>query len=416
MRPDPSPPSRRTDGTPTRRRFLQTLGVAGVSSLAGCNAFADDPAFTPIEPPDGTWPRDGYGPRNTARNPTARGPRSSPTPRWTTDTDLIVESVVVDESMVFVSGNGRLAALDRATGRVRWQIEAISNVLHIGNGRLFVGGTSMIQAIDPATGGDVWERNHRRMDTVSLLRLERGLLVGGYGYVRLHDPDTGELEWRVESDGSNRTELAAANGALFATSGGRFLTFRPRRFPDTAFHEGPAQALSQQMESSYLLGTTLVSGTAFLGGFSLGDANVRLESIALDTGQSSIHPIEAARITVPTVLDDNLMLAISSSERESPQTGAVLGYDPASKKTLWRYGLDDGGVPARPITDGRTVYVGGHGGPNGAGPTSVVALDAATGSRLWERDFDHETSALAVVGETLFVGTGNGVVTALRAG
>lgn len=415
MSPDTSQPSRRTGGSPSRRQLLQTLAVVGVGCLAGCSAIEDDSPFTPIESSADTWPRAGFDPKNTAQNPGAEGPRNDPTTAWTADIDLIVESVVVGESTVFVSGHGRLAALERATGDVRWQIQAISNVLHVGDGVLYVGGNSMVQAIDPATGEDVWEQDDRHMNTASLLRVERGLLVGGYGEVRLHHPDTGELEWRTDIEGSYRTELTAANGMVFATHGGQFLKFQPRRFPGTRFHDGPEQAWARKSEAPQLLGVTLTSNTAFLGEYAIGlDPDpVPLESIALDSGQSQVHPIEAARVSPPTVVTDHLVLATNSSERESRVTGAILGYDPVSGTVLWRYDVD--GVPTRPISDGRTVYAGGHGGPQGDGPTSVVALDAADGDRLWKRDFDHETSALAVVGDTLFVGTGNGEVTALRA-
>lgn len=70
----------------SRRRYLQASAAVGTLGVAGCLGSIGESTSTPqrqveasMEPAAGTWPSSLYDPRNTATNPDASPPRSSPT-------------------------------------------------------------------------------------------------------------------------------------------------------------------------------------------------------------------------------------------------------------------------------------------------------------------------------------------------
>jgi len=60
----------------SRRRLLSTCGALGIGSLAGCSGLLGS------EESNGSWPMTGYGPGNTAFNPSASGPKDSLSEAW----------------------------------------------------------------------------------------------------------------------------------------------------------------------------------------------------------------------------------------------------------------------------------------------------------------------------------------------
>jgi len=118
-------------------------------------------------------------------------------------------SPVVFQSVVLVTadhkGGGKLAALDRETGRVRWQhlrpkIPNYSSPVVgeiAGRAQMIVAGCNLVTSLDPLTGKTLWETEGSTEETVVTPATDgRRVFIGG-GYPKNHVA-------AIEADGSGR--------------------------------------------------------------------------------------------------------------------------------------------------------------------------------------------------------------------
>ncbi|KAB8143483.1 PQQ-binding-like beta-propeller repeat protein [Chloroflexia bacterium SDU3-3] len=161
-------------------------------------------------------------------------------------------NIVADGTTVYVPLEcGRLLALDRGTGQVRWAIP--SSLYHpqrqginahtgvtLADQRLYLGTDAGISCVDAATGAIIWERERDTIRGRGAFRCHDAppLVSGAYLYVPSSyglsclDRSTGEELWVYSTRGEIRTALAAADGYLvFGCHDGYYYCFADDTHP-----------------------------------------------------------------------------------------------------------------------------------------------------------------------------------------
>ena len=179
------------------------FGVAGcLGSIGESTPTPQRQVEPPMEPAAGTWPSSLYDPRNTATNPDASPPRSSPTTQWTVPFDEYVWTVVVGPDHVFASSRERTIAVGK-DGSEQWTVGVGGDLRYVA-GRLYVSGGALL-ALDAATGEAQWRAFADDDENPGTVYEARGTVyvTSELGFHGLH-PDTGERLWRVETDRNPR--------------------------------------------------------------------------------------------------------------------------------------------------------------------------------------------------------------------
>lgn len=373
-------------------------------------------------------------------------------------TPLIVDEVVYVQDL-----SSNVHALDRETGEVLWQKEyglpqIGPNGVALGWGKLFVAkGSEEIAALDAGTGEELWSTSIVASETDGIdiqptviggLVLAStvpisvdGLFQGGdRGVIHALDAETGEVVWKFDTvagdDVWGNPEINAGGGAWYPPavdpdSGVVYWgTANPAPFPGTA---------------------------EYPNGSSRPGPNLYTDSVlALDVGTGELLWYQQA--TPHDLFDRDLVLvAIADVETGGAshrvvigtgKLGRVIGHDPASGEVLWdtpvgRHDNDDleeldgptdvlpgtfGGVITPPAVAEGVVYVAVVNAPTtlepdvealwgsrlGTYPGQVVAIDAADGEVLWDRQIDGDPlGGVLVVNDLVFTGTYRGRIYAL---
>jgi outer membrane protein assembly factor BamB len=133
---------------------------------------------------------------------------------------------------------------------------------------------------------------------------------------------------------------------------------------------------------------------ALLGDRLVVGAGDRLVALARGDGSElwSVSLPELVRSPVAGTTERPALAAVNVGD------AGLQAFDPASGDRLWRDGTQS---PRQPAIDDDAVYVAGY---REDGDTGVLrALDAADGSRQWERALDHPDTAPVVAGDGLLV-------------
>ncbi len=385
----------------TRRRLLTATSAATVG-LAGCTTdlgwLVDSDRDSPerrVDPdwrPDpGTWAERHYGPAKRRNSPHATPPRTEPEVDWRRDLDASLGDgslIVVDET-VYVATERRLLALDATDGATRWErdVAGPSGLKYV-DGRLYQWDWSLREPDLVARSPDGAERWRTTVPEYVRGVHERDgyvFVAGRDRYWALH-ADTGDIvaereSWvrNVASDGDRL--YAAFSGILVGyDADGRTLDERWRIRSDRPI-ESAQPVVGEELIYSPLYdpgrgGGVLVSDLS-------GETEYELE---LGFGPLHLTLTEAGPVVVPSATNDAGLVALGPDGRQ-------------------RWTADVSGNAVGIAADG-TVYAG----------TPVVAVDAGTGDRLWERDVAGVggVGRLAAAGSTLYAATDDRVL-ALRA-
>ena len=384
-----------------RRRHVLTALSASLAGLAGCTAAREragdlrrpsperrvDPDW---RPESGTWAEREYGPTNGRSNPHATPPRTEPEIDWERDLEQPIGdgTLVVAEETVYLSTRRRLLALDADDGTVRWDRD-----LDDGAGLKYVDGRlyqlnwglheSALVARSPG-GGERW-RTAIPDHLMDVHERDGYLFVSGRNrYWTLH-ADTGEIvrereDWlrRFAADG-DRLYAALSDVLVGYEVDGRTLDERWRSNSELAPESGYPVVANDRIF------VPLYHPTGTGGGVSVSDpSGERRHRIELEQGPRYLVATEDGPVAVP-----------SSNEPD----GELVALRPDGER---RWSAAVGGR-ARAIAAGETVY---------AGTSPLLALDAASGERLWESSMG--AVRLAAAGSTLYVVTADRLV-ALRA-
>jgi outer membrane protein assembly factor BamB len=140
---------------------------------------------------------------------------------WTAETgDVIRSSPAIADGVVYAgSWDGKLYALDEATGAVKW-VAATPGIRNsspaIADGRVFVASYyGSLYAFHIANGKPAWTAELGRYEGSSPTVANDAVYVTSGGKLRAFDARSGALKWRVRT-GSTQSP-AVANGVVYAT-------------------------------------------------------------------------------------------------------------------------------------------------------------------------------------------------------
>jgi outer membrane protein assembly factor BamB len=382
---------------------------------------------------------------------------------WEAEADggLTTVPLIVGDTVYVQDGGGRIVALDRESGEIRWETDPYgANIgpygVAVADGRVFgVRGATGVVAVDAETGDELWVRdiNATPSTGIDIQPTVYGDLVlvstvpisfngiytpGDRGVVNALDAATGEVRWTfdtVEGDDLwGHPEVNSGGGAWYPPSidAERGVVYwgvaNPAPFPGTAeFPNGSSRP-----------GNNLYTDSAVALDVETGELRWYHQVIPHDLfDRDLVHTMIAHR-------DDGSDTVIATGKGAT-----VVGLDPETGDRLWLtpVGLhrnDElteltgpteiapgtfGGVITPPATADGVVYVACVNAPTTLAPDEtayfgatfdqhdgdVVAIDAATGDVRWTTKVPGDPlGAVAVVNDLVFTATYQGEVIALN--
>lgn len=309
-----------TDRTTTE---AETESSTGEETTDEGDETEDEDGEEPITV-SGSWTAFGNGPSNTGLAESAKGVEEYEL-LWTRELSMErVAGPIVADGTLYTHGDG-LAALDAATGEVRWSVPISGGrptPTYVGDG--IVTGNSGRTAFVDLDGNVRWQLSsggdgHAVTDEL--------IYAAGQGNVWAFDFD-GEFVWSERTDKRTTAVPGVADGILCvgtrdghvygidADSGSRQWTF------EVAAHSGRDDPAGYDITG----GVTIHDGTAYFG-----------------TWDRTVYAVDLGTGDLEWSLETN------------------------------------GGIDVCPAADDGTIYVGNDGG-------RILALDAATGDRKWESE------------------------------
>ncbi|MDA1305926.1 MAG: PQQ-binding-like beta-propeller repeat protein, partial [Acidobacteria bacterium] len=205
--------------------------AAALAIVTALHAFASphlpisqSPHLHASQSPQLNWPQF----RNT---PTLSGVTTATLPatlrlQWTFEARANIDSsAAIVNNVVYVgSGDGKLLAIDAATGKQRWAYQAVSDNYGIGesspavaNGIVYIGDLSgVFHAVDAATGKARWTFKTGAEIKSSPVVSAGKVLIGSYdGYLYALDAATGTQAWKVQTDNYVHATPAIWNGVAY---------------------------------------------------------------------------------------------------------------------------------------------------------------------------------------------------------
>jgi eukaryotic-like serine/threonine-protein kinase len=340
------------------------------------------------------------GPDRTGVMP-GPGPDGEPTIAWDVKrgggVQFGVMPLVAGGRVYVADDSGMLAALDEATGDVRWTVDAGSPIhgTPVLVDDLVIAGTDAgtLTAVRVGDGGLAWQSTVHGTISASLLALDGVLYVGSEdGNLYARDVATGAPRWSLPGGGPITRGPAIARGVLYVgATGGRF----------SAIDLGTHAALWSTELGPGAVGTpTIGSGRVYVGRGLLASGPPH-DLVALDarTGDILWHfASPAGRQVHMGGLAEGVVYAVSEDDNVyaiSADTGAQL-WEARTK----------GSIGTLAAIVGKTVYVT-------SADRTVRALSADNGAELWQLNVVGTPTTPAVIDGRVFVGTNLGRVIAI---
>jgi hypothetical protein len=376
------------------------------AALAGCASVTRSPLGDQFRsapdrrvdpgwrPGPGTWAQDGYGPANTGANPHANPPRAAPAVRWERRLPEPLDDLRVAEGTVYCATRTRLVALGAASGAVRWERAADASGLKYIDGRLYFRTTEEAFAAWSTDGTELWRTELDAEALKDYYEQDGYIYVGTFSGHRVLHADSGTV---VRSRDAEWEFLASRPGRLYTTRGGA---------PGTPITYDVADAGVEErwrVDTDCGVGRPAVGSEQVYYGLDPDftadcDGSHRLKAVDT-TGEPQWTVTFDADLWYPAVAGDRVFVPMAADDGEAGGL-ACLGTDGERR---WTHRAS-GGLKRAAVADG-TVYAV----PTRGSTAPLVACDASSGDRLWERAVDPD-AALAAAGDTLYVGTGDGLV------
>lgn len=391
----------------SRRQFVgSALGLAG--ALGGIELFAGPRPNFEGGAQARAWPASRADTWNSGYNPSVRVPRSQPARRWTRDGPS-VEALVVAADRVYAGGRDGIVAYDTGSGREKWQRDVDASSLCVHDGRLYAAAhAGPVRAFDGETGSVAWADKSPSPHGEFVLRGGNALYVGYDAHVEARDPATGETWWQWETPGRGWVTAAVTDDRLYVYAPGLVFALGEQT-GFSALAGGPTRVWRSAAATSRYP-PTVTDDTVYVGSRDPLNPTQRLFAYDRRDGALRWKSAELGEHVSPPAVDGDRASVGVGSLRGDAEEGAVVAFDTESLQREWTVQLPR--IVGPPVTDGRTVVAGAYQGAE----TPVYALDAATGDRLWTvRVPGSAARLLALVDDTVYVGTGDGRVVAFSA-
>lgn len=371
---------------PTRRQVLAGLGLATLGTGAGTSVATARRATAD------TWPFARHGRRGTAAT-TAPGPTSEPVEVWRSDEGYTVSTVpVVRDGLLFAgSGFKRLQAHEAATGEVIWShdLGAFARTpAAVADGMAYVvDERSTVHAIAADTGTEQWTESFGNIRVAPVVGAGNLYLAGQPTALRAVDPASGASVWQADAGQSVDAVPAVADGTVHFARG------RLRAVDAATGRQQWTAPLPTTNDNRAYDGTVAIAdGRLYVRSLD-GDENARVAAYALD-GTRQWETELTGFTQPPTVSDGTVYLA---GTEHLTALNANDGSTRWERRTFPRL--------RRPaVATGTHLFVVGDG--------TLHAVDPASGDLAWTYSpgGTDVVTRPAVVGTTLFLGTGTGVI------
>ncbi|NIN70818.1 MAG: PQQ-binding-like beta-propeller repeat protein [Gemmatimonadetes bacterium] len=329
-------------------------------------------------------------------------------------------SPLIDGDLVLVgSGDGRLYAIDRASGEERWHFEAgaaVNSSVAVHAGLVYFGDRSNVfYALDRRTGRErwrvetgadhPWDWGHEGWDYFTSSPAIAGdlMVVGsGDGSVYGFDAASGTERWRVSTGGRVRSSPAIANGVAYVGSADGILYAIDLETGELRWSFETEGASFNSAEFGFDR-KTIQSSPAVAGGrVFFGSRDGKFYALDTSTGELAWRFDHSTPwvVSSPAIYQGAAIVGTSD--------GLFLhAMDVETGGELWRYETGDR-VFSSPAVSGGIVYVGVHSG-------RFLALDAAGGALEWELRFGGAVMSSPVVHQgRAYFGCDDGSVYAVR--
>ncbi|WP_459194418.1 outer membrane protein assembly factor BamB family protein [Halosimplex sp. J119] len=323
-------------------------------------------------------------------------------------------------------GRGTVTALAPVDGSQRWTIETAGNPMRpvVGDGSVYVGtppktgADGAVRALSVENGSEQWVHE---ADVVAAPTFgEDELYIGsGTGHLTAVETITGDARWRYATGGELATMPAVTGDAVYVgsednrvyslsrASGAERWTFETERtVVDVACGDGTVY-VGDEAGTVYALapgdGTEQWRFAVEDGEparFVVGDGTVFTKQgpslYAVDAGDGTerwrTRFASALQDSAPALADGRVYVANGDDDEDD-----VFCFDAATGDIDWSANLGSGyPLVSAPVVTGGSVYV--------TGDETLVAFDAVSGSRRWERSLDGSFLAQPAVGaETVVV-------------
>ena len=340
--------------------------------------------------------------------------------RFLTEGDVISSPVVLGQTVYVGSGDGRLYALELATGTRKWAFDAgnpIPSSPAIGGGGVFFGTRDgHFYGVDAATGRQRWKMatgplvpwpwGHESGDVyTSSPAFVAGTVYFGAGDGRVYavDAATGRERWRAQTGGRVRSSPAVDGSHVYVgAADGRVYAFDRATGAERWKFDTEGVKLNSG-EFGYDRRTIQSSPSVSNGTVFVGARDGWIYAINASTGHERWrfdHKISWIN-TSPAVLDGVVYAGSSDGQ-------FVQALDAASGKELWR--TTTGTTWSSPAVAGDVVYAGD-------GQGRLHSLDRKTGKLLWTfRTGSTVHSSPTPSGDLVIVGSTDAGVYAVRTG
>jgi len=347
--------------------------------------------------------------------------------RWRARTgDAVRSSPAVSQARVFAgSGDGRLYALDRATGKIVWRFAA-GGPVHASPavaGGLVVAATiaGRIFAVDERSGRLRWSM--RTGPALPFNTFPAGdwdlfasspTVVGSSvvigtpdGAIQALDLKTGKRRWRVQTQGRVRATPAVEDGLVVAGSfDGRVYAIDLATGAERWVHRTEGDTLDSKkwgFDRRAIQGSAAIAdGKVFVGSRDSG-----LYALDLATGRRLWRFSHRGSWVIGTPAVHDARVFVGSSDGHFFQA-----VDIASGQEVWRLPTD-ANVLASPLLAGGMLVVGTYPRDKPAG--DLIAIDPASGAIRWRLNLDAATvSSPVAFGGELYLGTEDGSIVAVN--
>lgn len=313
---------------------------------------------------------------------------------WTFETPEPIESTaaIVEDTVYVGSDDGKLYALDLATGKQKWAYAtdevAFRSSPTVADGRVFAGDEDgVMHALDAKTGKQIWSFETDAEIISSVQVVDGKAVFGSYdGHLYALAVDDGKLAWKVQAEDRIHGTPCVLNG--FAIITGCDGVLRRVRITD-----------GEQVETIPIDSYTGASAAAhgdrvYFGTFDNQVLGVDLKAQKiLWRYEDKDH--EFPFLSSAAIGDD--LIYIGGRDK------FLHALEPDTGKARWTF-RTKGRIDGSPVLVGSRVFVG-------SGDGNLYALDAATGKQLWVYEIGEAVYASPAVGRgRLVIGAEDGVV------
>lgn len=400
--------SRRRPPLVTRRRAIATGLVVGVVAVLAAGLEIEDPVgevAVPLAAPAEGAP----APRVLAAPPSP--PALAPCDR-TEPADLCIRwrrprahehPVLADTGTVFLAqSGGAVAALDRASGAIRWSTPVTIGEVVDGTASepalalVGAGGRPQdgLAGVDPRDGALLWtapaasSESEVAPDGDAWLVLEPGLL-------RRLDVDTGAERWRWPSRDPAAVHLVASTDSAIVVASDHTVTALDRATGNARWAVPVPRLRGTAVADPASL--VALDGDGRMLGITTTDGTVRWDTRLAFDARSAVRVTGTEHLVLvaidPPLADDGT------------RTPRIVGVDPRTGAVQWvhlyRSAVDRRGIVA---TADVAVLVGT------TRPGAITALDLGTGGIAWQKDLGEDPAHVRVVDGQVLAASGREVV------